>query len=151
METNDDRPITPDDARLALAQADAEEQATLNPPFPAWYFPAIAAAVFVLFALNSIDDPPPVVRVFIIIAVLAVAIGIGALVGAVSFSRPGYRRIHIRWAPTLATAGVAILFPIAALLLAGPFGSWVWIPAGAALAVIIIVLGILARRSQARA
>lgn len=151
METFDGRPITPDEARQALAEADAEEQATLNPPMPAWYFPALAAAIFALFALNAIDDPAPAVRVVIIIAVLAVAIGIGAIVGAVSFSRPGYRGIRIRWAPTLVTGAIALLFPIAALLLAGPLGTWVWLPVGAVLAAIVVTLGILYRRSLARA
>ena len=117
METNAERGITPDDARRALEQADAEEQATLNPPLPAWYFPAIAVAIFAIFALNSIADPSPVGRVFIVIAVVVTAVGLAALVSAVSFSRPGYRRVHVQWAPTIITAAIAMLFPITALVL----------------------------------
>jgi len=151
METFDGRPITPDEARHALAEADAEEQATLNAPVPAWYFPALAAAIFTLFALNAIENPAPAVRVVVVIAVLVVAVGIGALVGAVSFSRRGYRGIRIRWAPALVTGAIALVFPIAALLLAGPLGAWVWLPVGAALAAIVVTLGIRYRRSITRA
>ena len=151
METNAERGITPDDARRALEQADAEEQATLNPPLPAWYFPAIAVAIFAIFALNSIADPSPVGRVFIVIAVVVTAVGLAALVSAVSFSRPGYRRVHVRWAPTIITAAIAMLFPITALVLSAALGPWVRSPAGAALAAGIMGIGILYGRSRPRA
>ncbi|MGZ0712820.1 hypothetical protein ACWPKO_31215 (plasmid) [Coraliomargarita sp. W4R53] len=141
---------TPDEARALLAAADAEEQATINRPVPAWYFPVLALALFVLCSLNAIDEATGVVRAITVVLVLTIAIGIAALVGKISANQPGYKRIHVQWAPTILMMLIAAAFPIAAIVLSGIVGSWVWIVCGIALAVLVLVTGVPYQRKHSR-
>lgn len=149
METDKAGPQpTPDEARAALASARAEEQATINRPVPAWYYPVVAIAIFALFALNAIDEPTGIIRVLIIVLIVVLAVGIGRLVGRVSLNQPGYQGIHIAWGPTILMMLIAAAFPIAAIALDDVIGSWVWIASGAALAVLILITGVSYQRKH---
>lgn len=149
METQDGSP-TPADARRALEQADLEERATRNRPVPAWYFPALALIVLAICALNAVAAGSPAIRVATIVAVLALAVGVGILVGRFSFSQPGYRNIRIRWIPTIISVVTALAFPIAAAVLAPLVGAWVWLPCGVVLAAAVWIMGRVYRKHQAR-
>lgn len=67
---------TPEEARQLLASADTEDHATANHPVPIWYYPVIALVLFVIFALNSIDEPAGFIRVVTGVLVLVLASGI---------------------------------------------------------------------------
>lgn len=133
---------TPEEARAALTSARAEEQATINRPVPAWFYPALAGMIFALFALKSLDSTTGAVRVVTVVLVVALAISIGALVGKVSGEQPGYKGIHIPWGPTILMTLIAAAFPLAAIALDDVIGSWVWIASGAALSVLILATGV---------
>lgn len=143
METHDgDFSATTDEARAALASADAEEDATRFRPVPVWYFPTIATGVFFLFALNAWENPAEVIRIASAVLAIVIAAGIGWLVWRVSMHHPGYSRIRTPWGITLPVTLVALMIPITALLLDDKLGSWIWIPAGIACATLILGFGI---------
>lgn len=147
METDDsEAQPTPEEARIALAAAHAEENATVNRPVPAWFYPVLAGMVFALMALNAVDATTGTIRVVTVVLVLALAVGIAGLVGKISVNQPGYKGIHIPWGPTILMMLIAAAFPIAAIALDGVIGSWVWIASGAALAGLLLVTGILYQR-----
>lgn len=149
METEDSRDQpTQEEARAALATASTEEQATSNRPVPVWYYPVLAIALFALFALNSIDEATGTTRVVTVVLVLALGVGIAGLVGKISVNRPGYKGIHTPWGPTIPMMLLAAAFPIAAIALDDVLGSWVWIAAGAALAVLVLVPGVIYQRKH---
>lgn len=150
METGNARTPTPEEARTALAQADAEESATINRPVPGWYFPVLAALVFVVFSLNAVEDSTGFMRVGIAVLALTLAAAAGWLIYRVTLHQPGYKGIHVQWGPTISVAIIALAFPVAALVLDGLIGSWVWIVAGAALAVLILILGMSYQRRHRR-
>lgn len=150
METSNARTPTPEEARTALAQADAEESATINRPVPSWYYPVLSALVFVLFCLNAVDEPTGFIRVGIGVLTLTLAAAVGWLVSRVSFHQPGYKGIRVQWSPTTSVAIIALAFPVAALILDGLIGSWVWVVAGSALAALILVLGVSYQRRHRR-
>lgn len=139
---------TPEEARTALAAARAEEQATVNRPVPAWYYPVVAGALFVLFSLNAIDEPTGTIRVVIVVFVLALAVGIAWLVGRISLNHPGYKGIHIPWGTTILMILIAAAFPTAAIALEDVIGSWVWIASGAGLAVLVLATGVPYQRKH---
>lgn len=139
---------TPEEARNLLDSANAEEQATVNRPVPAWYYPVIALVLFAMFALNSIEEPTGIIRIVTVALVLGLAIGVSALAGKISLNRPGYKNVHVRWGPTVAMTLVAACFPIAAIALDDVLGSWVWIASGAALAVLVLVTGVPYQRKH---
>ncbi len=143
METTDSgtKP-TPDEARDSLAAADTEEQATINRPVPRWYYPVLAVAIFVLFSLNAIDDRGGTMRVVTVVLILALAVGIAALVGRISVNQPGYKGVHVPWGPTILWMLLAAAFPVAALALDDVVGPWVWIACGAALGALLLAVGI---------
>lgn len=149
METDDSwtKP-TPEEARELLDSANAEEQATVNRPVPAWYYPVIALVLFAIFALNSIDDATGILRVVTVVLVLGLAGGVAALMGKISVNRPGYKGVHVRWGPTVGMTLVAACFPTAAIALDDVLGSWVWIASGAALAVLVLVTGVPYQRKH---
>lgn len=128
----------------------AEEQATVNRPVPAWYFPLLAVALFTLFAANSLDEPTGTARVVTIALLLALAVAIGALVGRISAQQPGYKNIHTPWRPAVLAMLTAAVFPIAAIALDDVLGSWVWIASGAALAALVLATGIPYQRKHRR-
>ena len=140
---------TPDEARRLLTAADREEQATVNRPVPVWYYPVLASALFVLFALNSIAEPAAGIRVAIVVLIMAVALGIAALVGKISANHPGYKGIHVPWGPTILMMLLAATFPVAAIVLDDVVGSWVWIVCGAALGALVLVVGVPYQRKHA--
>ncbi len=149
METGDfwTKP-TPEEARELLASANAEERATVNRPVPILYYPVIAIVLFAIFALNSFDQPAGFIRVVTVALVVGLACGVAALVWKFSVNQPGYKGIHVPWGPTIAMTLVAAGFPIAAIALDEVLGSWVWIAAGAALAVLVLVTGIPYQRKS---
>ncbi|MDO5745918.1 MAG: hypothetical protein Q4P23_15805 [Micrococcaceae bacterium] len=149
METGDSwtKP-TPEEARQLLANANTEEHATANRPVPIWYYPVIALVLFVIFALNSIDEPAGFIRVFIGVLVLVLASGVAVLAWRFSVNQPGYKGIHVSWGPTIAITLLAASFPIAAIALDDILGSWVWIAAGAALAALVLATGIPYQRKS---
>lgn len=141
--------ISADEARAALQQADAEEHATLNRPMPGWYLAALAIILFAIFALNAIDGATAWMRVVQVVALILLAVAIGALVGAVSFTHPGYRNVHIKWLPAVLWGVVAAAFPVCAMILAPLIGSWIWLVSGALLSLLIVVVGTIYRRRLA--
>ncbi|MGO1972614.1 MAG: hypothetical protein ACTH2Q_06605 [Propionibacteriaceae bacterium] len=150
METNDEGPPTPEKARIALAQADTEEKATLHRPTPRWYFPALAAIILALFCLNAVEERSTISRIVMGVLVLALAASVGALVGKVTFNPSGYQGIKFDWAGTIPVSLVAVAFPVAAIVLDGIIGRWVWIPAGVVLATLLLTLGLIQQRAIRR-
>lgn len=149
METDGSRAKpTPEEARALLASANTEKQATVNRPVPVWYYPVVAFALFTLFALNSINEPTGIIRVVTVALVLALAVGVAALIGKISVNQPGYKGVHVPWGPTVLMMLVAGCFPIAAIFLDDVLGSWVWIASGAALAVLVLVTGVPYQRKH---
>ena len=132
----------PEEALQLLASADTEEHATANRPVPIWYYPVIALALFIVFTLNSIDEPAGFIRVVIGVLVMALASGAAVLAWRYSVNQPGYKGIHVSWGPTIAITLLAASFPIAAIALDDILGSWVWIAAGTALAFLVLATGI---------
>jgi len=132
---------TPEEARDALTAAQDEEDATVNRPVPGWYFPVVAGIVFSLFALNAIADPSGLVRVLIGVLSLGLAVTVGGLIGKYSFSQPGYKGVRVKWVPTILSGLTALVFPIAAFVLDGIIGPWVWIASGAAFAILLVIAG----------
>ncbi len=149
METGDSwtKP-TPEEARELLASANTEEHSTVNRPVPIWYYPVIALVLFAISSFNSIDEPAGFIRVVTVVLVLGLACSISALVWRFSVNQPGYRGIHVPWGPTIAITLVAACFPIAAIALDDVLGSWVWIAAGAALAVLVLATGVPYQRKS---
>lgn len=137
---------TPEEARIALATAQAAENATVNRPVPAWFYPVLAGLILVRFTLNSLDATTGAIRVITMVLILALAIGIGGLVGKIRADQPGYKGIHIPWGPTILMTLIAAAFPIAAIALDDAIGSWVWVVAGAALASFLLVTGVSYQR-----
>ncbi len=151
METNEtDKLPTPEEARIALAAARSEEDNTVHRPVPVWYYPMLAAIIFTMFALNSIEGATTFIRVLIGVLAIVLAAAVGGVVGRISFSRPGYKKIHVSWGPTILTVLIALVFPVAAILLAGVLGSWVWIVAGAGIAALILIVGVPYQRKHRR-
>ena len=149
METSDSTcQPTPAEARAALAAASREEQATVNRPVPVWYYPVVAVALFVLNALNAIDEATATIRVVTVVLILALAVSVAALVGRISLNQPGYKGIHVPWGPTILVTLIAAAFPIAAIALDGVIGSWVWIGSGTALAALVLITGIPYQRKH---
>ena len=141
---------TPNEARDLLAAANTEEQFTVNRPVPAWYYPVLAVAIFALFSLNAIDEPVVTVRVVTVVLILALAVGIAALVGKISANQPGYKGIHVPWGRTILWMLLAAAFPVAAIALDDVVGSWVWIGCGAALGALLLAVGIPYHRKYRR-
>jgi hypothetical protein len=139
---------TPDEARDLLAAADAEEHATINRPVPTWYYPVLAVAIFALLSLNAVDDRGGAMRTLTVVLVLALALGIAALVGRIGAKHPGYRGVHVPWGPTIVWMLVAAAFPVTAMALDGVVGSWVWIGCGAALGALLLVVGVAYQRQH---
>ncbi|SDD81744.1 hypothetical protein [Auraticoccus monumenti] len=142
---------TPEEARRSLELAAAEEEATLNPPVPGWYYPLLAGLLLVICVLNAVEDPVGPLRVVVAVAVVALAVTVAALVGRMTFHRPGYRRLHIRWVAVLPGGLVALALAVAALLLQDVVGRWVWVVAGVALAVLVLLPGLAYWRRYPRA
>jgi len=109
---------------------------------PVWYYPVLAVAIFALFSLNAIDDRGGTMRVATVVLIAALAFGIAALVGRISANQPGYKGVHIPWAPTILSMLLAAAFPIAAIALDDAVGSWVWIGCGAALGALLLIVGV---------
>lgn len=150
METNVNGVPTPEEARSALAQADAEEKATLHRPTPGWYFPVLAAIILALFCLNAVEGQSTILRIGMGVLVLGLAATVGGLVGKVTFNPSGYQGIKFDWAGVIPVVLVAVAFPIAALILDGIIGQWVWIPAGVVLATLLVTFGIIQQRAIRR-
>ena len=142
---------TPEEARRSLELAAAEEDATLNPPVPGWYYPLLAVLLLAMCALNAVEDPTGPLRVVVGVVVVALAVTVAALVGRVSLNRPGYRRVHVRWAAVLPGALVALALPVAAIMLQDVVGRWVWIVAGVGLAALVLLPGLAYWRRYPRA
>ncbi|EXF24260.1 hypothetical protein BG28_07325 [Nesterenkonia sp. AN1] len=141
METQRSTP-TPEEARRALDAAEQEEQATINRPVPAWYFPSLAGLILALFSLNALGDLNPTLRILQAAVIVLLAVGIGALVGRFSFHQPGYRGTSVPWVKVCAAGLVAGALPVAAILLDDVLGSWVWLAGGIILAAGLLAIGI---------
>ena len=133
---------TPEEAREALALADAEEAATINRPVPSWYFPLLAALVLAIFLLNALDDPAGPIRGLIIALVLFAAISVAVLVGRVSFRQTGYHGVRTSWPWTIVSIAVAAALAITPVLIADAVGNWIWIVCGSVLSALIAGFGI---------
>lgn len=141
METQRSTP-TPEEARRALDAAEREEQATINRPVPVWYFPSLAALVLTMCGLNALGELNGALRILQAAGIVLLAVGIGALVGRFSFHQPGYRGTAVPWGKVFAAGLLAGAVPIAAILLDEVLGAWIWLVAGAILAVGILALGV---------
>lgn len=148
METHAVGPPDSEDARKALASAEAEEDASLNRPVPVFYFPILAAMLFAIFALNAIDASSGVMRGLTIIGILVLAIGMGAVAGTVSANQPGYRGIRIKWSRVIPAMLLAQIFPVAAIILEPTLGSWVWLAIGAVFALLLLTFGVAYQRKH---
>ncbi|GAA1113091.1 hypothetical protein [Nesterenkonia jeotgali] len=141
METPRSTP-SPDEARRALDAAEREEQATINRPVPVWYFPALAGLILALFGLNALGGLSGPARILQATLIILLAVGMGALVGRVSFNQPAYRGTRVPWVTVGASGLLAGAVPVAAILLDDVLGSWVWLMAGVILAAGILALGV---------
>lgn len=141
METRRSTP-SPEEARRALDAAEQEEQATLNRPVPAWYYPSLAALVLAVCGLNALGELNGALRILQAAVIVLLAVGIGALVGRFSFHQPGYRGTSVPWVKVCAAGLAAGALPVAAIFLDDVLGSWVWLAAGAILAVGVLALGV---------
>ncbi|MBO0596724.1 hypothetical protein I2485_04385 [Nesterenkonia sp. E16_7] len=141
METQRSGP-TPEEARRALDAAEQEEQATINRPVPAWYFPSLALTAFTIAGSNAIEGLGVPMRILQVALIVLLAAGMGAIAGVVSVREPAYQGVRVPWGKVCAGGLAAGAVPIAAILLDDALGSWVWLVAGAILAAGILAVGI---------
>lgn len=141
METQRSTP-TPEEARRALDAAEREEQATINRPVPAWYFPAIAGLILALCGLNALQELTGAARILQVALTVLFSVGIGGLVGRFSFHQPGYHGTRVPWVKVFAAGLLAGAVPVAAILLDDVLGAWIWLVAGAILTAGILAVGV---------
>jgi len=134
--------LTPEEAREALALANAEEAATINRPVPGWYFPVLAALILGIFLLNMIEDPAGPIRGLIIALVVISAITVAALVGRVTFRQTGYHGVRTPWPWTIVAIAVAAALAVTPMLFAELLGMWTWAVCGIVLSSLIAGFGI---------
>ncbi|WP_199580182.1 hypothetical protein [Blastococcus sp. TBT05-19] len=146
METPAGHSPTPDEAREALRQLAADEDAVRYPPIPAWFFLVQAAAVAGLFLVRLLPESGAG-RATQLVAILAIALATGGLGRKYWFDRDG-----VSWA----TARPRDLLPFLAVLcgsyalcwvLAETTGAtWVWIAGAVVAAAVVLVTGRSYRR-----
>ena len=142
METRDSGvEPTPEEARQSLDLAAREESSTANRPVPGWYFPILAALIWVMFLLNALGKPEQPIRGIIGGFAIACAILVAVLVGRVTFGSSPYRRVHISWARALPGIVIAAILALVPVLFAEMAGAWVWAACGTVLAALIATAG----------
>ena len=122
--------------------AEHEEQATINRPVPVWYFPSLAGLILVISGLSALGDLTGPARILQVAVVVLLAVGIGGLVGRISFNQPAYRGTPVPWVKVCAAGALAGAVPVAAILLDDVLGAWVWLVAGIIVAAGILGLGV---------
>lgn len=142
------------EAREALVAAEAAKaergaaakRDAARPPVPVWYFPFLAVVVLVLFGRNAFGERTGLDALLALVFALVLALFVGVLVHRMTAKSPGYTGGRIAWRPSLAGAALAAAFPIAATLLDGPLGTWVWLVCGVGLAGFLCYLGVTFHR-----
>lgn len=134
------------EAAKAEAAARGEDGKTARPPVPVWYFPFLAVVVLVLFGRNAFGERTGLDALLALVFALALALLVGLLVHKVTTKSPGYTGGRIAWRPSLGAAALAAVFPVAATVLDGPLGTWVWLACGIGLAAFLAYLGLALHR-----
>lgn len=122
------------------------ERDAAKPPVPVWYFPFLAVVVLVLFGRNAFGERTGLDALLALVFALVLALFVGVLVHRMTAKSPGHSGGRIAWRPSLGAAALAAVFPVAATLLDGPLGTWVWLVCGIGLAAFLVYLGLALHR-----
>ena len=133
---------TPEEARVALRQAEQARSSIETIPVPGWYFPALALLVAVLALGQLLPGPATVVVTLVALA------GVGGLV-RVYVNKVGVRAqlgradARLVWPPTI---GIFLAYAVAAVLDIAYGQTYWWVAAAAIGAVSLLAFGALIRR-----
>ncbi|HJE90065.1 MAG TPA: hypothetical protein K8V11_03530 [Dietzia timorensis] len=131
----------------AADKAAASGGASRKPPVPVWYFPFLAIVVLVLFGRNAFGERTGLDSLLALVFALVLALFVGVLVYRMTSKSPSHTGGRSAWRPSLGAAVLAAAFPVAATLLDGPLGTWMWMVCGIGLAVFLCYLGFVFHRS----
>lgn len=131
----------------AADKAAASGRETGKPPVPVWYFPFLAVVVLVLFGRNAFGERTGLDSLLALVFALVLALFVGVLVYRMTSKAPSHTGGRSAWRPSLGAAAFAAVFPVAATLLDGPLGTWVWLVCGVSLAAFLVWLGVRFARS----
>ena len=138
-------------AREAAAdEAASDGRANGKSPVPVWYFPFLAVVVLVLFGRNAFGERTGLDALLALVFALVLALFVGVLVYRMTSKAPGHAGGRSAWRPSFGAAVMAAVFPVAATVLDGPWGTWVWLVCGVGLAVFLCYLGLRFARVYGR-
>lgn len=132
METSGDRPIDAEQAREALARAEADEDAVRRPVMPSWFFPVVAVLLAGMAASRLLPEPDPAFT----------GLGVAVVLLALRYwvNRDGVRWSSYRFGDVLPTLSV-LLGTMALAWLAEEVAGATWAWAVAAVVVGGVALG----------
>ena len=126
----------------AADKAAASGGASRKPPVSVWYFPFLAIVVLVLFGRNAFGERTGLDSLLALVFALVLALFVGVLVYRMTSKSPSHTGGRSAWRHSLGAAVLAAVFPVAATLLDGLLGTWVWMVCGIGLAVFLCYLGV---------
>ena len=126
------------------------ERDASKPPVPIWYFPFLAVVVLVLFGRNAFGERTGLDALLALVFALVLALFVGVLVYRMTSKAPSFAGGRSAWRPSLGAAVIAAVFPVAATVLDGPLGTWIWLACGVGLAAFVVWLGVRFARAYGR-